>query len=124
MHATFGRRSAFAAALAAIALAGCSDKRISNLSRDIPRDSALKVLAGGSADSLANIYKQETYMNDGRLINVLMYNKDGVKQASDSTVPDSKLTPVVTVNGKVSGWGWAHYDSVAKANNVPVKPHT
>ena len=119
------RHAVMLAASAALALAGCGDARIKNLSTDIPRDSALKVLAvGTSGDSLANIYKQESYIYNGRLINVLMYNKDGVKQASDSTVPDSKLTPVVTVNGKVSGWGWAHYDSVAKANNIPVKPHT
>jgi hypothetical protein len=57
------------------------------------------------------------------MINVLLYNKDGAKEAADPSVPDSKLTPVVTVDGKVTGWGWAHYDSVAKANNIPVKAH-
>ena len=53
-----------------------------------------------------------------------MYNKDGVKETDQPGVPDRELTPVVTVDGKVTGWGWTHYDSVAKANNVPVKDHT
>jgi hypothetical protein len=126
MHAIIGRHTAvlFAATISGI-LAGCGDKRVDSLSAGITRDSALKVLAGGpSSDSLANVYRQETYLNNGQMINVLVYNKDGIKQATDSTVPDSKLTPVVMVDGKVTGWGWAHYDSVAKANNIPLKPHT
>ena len=105
-------------------LSGCGDKRVDDLSQGIARDSALKLLAGGpSSDSLANVYKQETYIYNGKMINVLLYSKDGAKEASDPAVPDSKLTPVVTVDGKVTGWGWAHYDSVAKANNVPLKDH-
>jgi hypothetical protein len=125
MHALVARRAAASfAAVAVVALAGCGDKRIDSLSQGIARDSALKVLAGGpTADSLANVYKQESYIYDGRMINVLMYNKDGETEKDDPTVPDSRLTPVVTVDGKVTGWGWAHYDSVAKANNIPVKAH-
>ena len=111
--------------LASAALAGCGDARVESLSTGIARDSALKILAGGpSSDSLANVYKQEAYINEGKFINVLVYSKDGVKEAADPSVPDSKLTPVVLVDNKVTGWGWAHYDSVAKANNIPVKDHT
>jgi hypothetical protein len=125
MNVTIGRRAAvLVAATSVVALSACGDKRIDSLSTGITRDSALKVLAGGSSsDSLANVYKQESYINDGRVINILVYNKDGLKQADDSTVADSRLTPVVTVDGKVTGWGWSHYDSVAAANNIPVKPH-
>ena len=126
MNAVIGRRAAMlVAATSALALAGCGDKRIKALSTGISRDSALKVLADGeTGDSLAYVYKQETYINNGRMINVLLYNKDRIVQASDSTVPDNKLTPVVMIEGKVSGWGWAHYDSVARANNVPEKPRS
>ena len=125
MHAMFGRRAAvLVAATVSAGLMGCGDKHVDNLSQGIARDSALKVLAGGpSGDSLANVYKQETYIYNGKMINVLMYNKDGAKETTDPSVPDSKLTPVVTVDGKVTGWGWMHYDSVAKANNIPVKEH-
>ena len=125
MYATIGRCAAvlFAAAMVG-SLAACGDKNVDSLSKGIARDSALKLLAGGpSADSLTNVYKQESYIYNGKFINVLMYNKQGAKEASDPSVPDSKLTPVVTVDGKVTGWGWAYYDSVARANNIPVKEH-
>ena len=125
MNAMIGRRMAvlFAATIAGT-LSACGDTRVTRLSTGIGRDSALKILAGGpSSDSLANVYKQEAYINNGQFINVLVYNKDGVKEAADPSVPDSELTPVVVVDGKVSGWGWAYYDSVAKANNIPVKEH-
>ena len=125
MHATIGRSKAvlFAATVVG-ALAACGDAHVDKLTAGITRDSALKVLAGTpSTDSLANVYKQETYIYNGKMINVLLYNRAGAKEAADPTVPDSKLTPVVTVDGKVTGWGWAYYDSVAKANNIPVKDH-
>lgn len=124
MNATDLRRTAIGlGTLAALSLSGCGDKRIDNLSRGIPRDSALKVLAGGpTGDSLANVYKQETYLYNSHLINVLLYNKEGLTEKAAS-VPDKELTPVVLIDNKVSGWGWQHYDSVAKANNIPVKPH-
>ena len=125
MNAPIGRRVAvLLAATSVVALSACGDSRISALSTGITRDSALKVLSGGeSSDSLDNVYKQEGYIYDSRMINVLLYNKDGVKDAQDPAVPDSKLTPVVTVDGKVTGWGWAHYDSIAKANNIPLRDH-
>jgi hypothetical protein len=112
------------AVASAAALSACGDKRIDQLSAGITRDSALKVMAGGaSGDSLANVYKQEAYLYNSRMINVLLYNKDGVKDSEDPAVPDSKLTPVVVVDGKVTGWGWAHYDSLAKENGIPVRDH-
>lgn len=125
MNVTIGRQAAvLLAGMSVVALGACGDTRLDSLSAGIGRDSALKVLAGGpSSDSLANVYKQETYINDGHMINVLLYNKEGVKDSADPAVPDSKLTPVVTIDGKVTGWGWTYYDSVAKANNIPVRPH-
>ena len=55
MHAMIGRRTAvLIAAMSSGLLAGCGDKRVDSLSTGIPRDSALKILAGGpSSDSLA-----------------------------------------------------------------------
>jgi hypothetical protein len=125
MHFGTARKLAIGGAAAvAVVLGACGDSRIGKLSAGISRDSALKVINEGSAgDSLARVYKQEAYIYNGRMINVLLYNKDGAQEASDPSVPDSKLTPIVSVDGKVSGWGWAHYDSVAKANNIPVREH-
>lgn len=108
----------------AVVLGACSDARIGKLTAGISRDSALKVInEGASGDSLARVYKQETYLVNGKLVNVLFYNKDGIKQASDSTLAAADQTPIVTVGGSVTGWGWTHYDSVAKANNITPPPH-
>ena len=105
-------------------LAGCGDSRIKQLAPGITRDSALKVINEGAAgDSLARVYKQEMYLVNGKHLNVLFYNKDGVKQASDSTLAADAQTPIVTIDGKVTGWGWTHYDSVAKANNITPSSH-
>jgi len=105
-------------------LAGCGDSRIKELTAGMTRDSALKVInAGAAGDSLARVYKQEMYLVNGKHLNVLFYNKDGIKQASDSTLAAKAQTPIVTVDGKVTGWGWTHYDSVAKANSITPSPH-
>ena len=122
----YRRRQVLAAGIMVLAgtLAGCGDSRIKQLTPGITRDSALKVINEGSAsDSLARVYKQETYLVEGKQLNVLFYNKDGIKQASDSTLAAKAQTPIVTVDGKVTGWGWTHYDSVAKANNITPSPH-
>jgi hypothetical protein len=107
--------------IAALAAAACGDARLDKLSAGIARDSALKVInEGASSDSMARVYKQETYLLNGKMTNVLFYNSDGIRQATDSTLPAEKQTPIVIVDGKVAGWGWTYYDSVAKANNIPV----
>src|SRR5688572_18499151 len=72
MIVTIGRCAVVLLTTTAVALlAGCGDTRIGALSEGIARDSALKVLAGGpSSDSLANVYRQETYLYNSRVINV------------------------------------------------------
>jgi hypothetical protein len=107
--------------ITAFAAAACGDARLDKLSAGISRDSALTVINdGANSDSMARVYKQETYLLNGQMTNVLFYNGDGIHQASDSTLPAEKQTPIVIVDGKVAGWGWTYYDSVAKANNIPV----
>ena len=119
-----------AAIVTSIASTGCSDTRLEKLSAGITRDSALAIInAGASGDSLARVYRQESYLLENKkgnahVANVLFYNKNGVKQADDSTLKSDATTPVVVVDGKVTGWGWTYYDSVAKANNsqAPARP--
>lgn len=124
-HCTTPRiaRGAFVG-LATLLVAACGDARLDQLSTGISRDSALKVINEGVAgDSLARVYKQETYLYKGQLINVLFYNQAGIKQDDDSSLVAKKQKPIVTVNGKVTGWGWTYYDSVAKANNIQQTQH-
>jgi hypothetical protein len=120
-------RKAMASGLVALtvgAASACGDARINKLTAGITRDSALKVINEGAAgDSLARVYKQETYLINGKITNVLFYSKDGVKQASDSSLEAKAQLPIVTVAGRVTGWGWQYYDSVAKAQNFKPSPH-
>ena len=105
----------------------CSDTRLEKMSTGISRDSALAIInEGASGDSLARVYRQESYLlankeGNVHVANVLFYNKSGDKEADDSTLSRDATTPIVLLNGSVVGWGWAYYDSVAKANNIPVK---
>ncbi len=126
MHASTIRKvySGTLVGLATLLASACGDARIGKLSAGISRDSALKVInEGAPGDSLARVYKQETYLIDGKLLNVLFYNKDGEKQVTDSALAANEQTPIVTVAGKVTGWGWQHYDSVAKATGFKPSPH-
>ena len=121
------RRLAFglAAVGSVLATSACSDTRLQKLSTGISRDSALAIInEGATGDSLARVYRQETYLlpntkGNAFLGNILFYDKRGRKQAEDSTVAASETTPIVLSDGKVIGWGWTFYDSVAKANNIP-----
>jgi len=115
-----------AATGAGIITAACSDTRLEKLSVGMSRDSVLAVInEGAGGDSLARVYRQETYLLPNKkgnafLGNILVYDKQGRKETEDPNVSRDATTPIVLSNGKVIGWGWAYYDSVAKANNFPV----
>ena len=123
----FIQRAGTGASLAAIVLAtgACSDSRLERLSTGISRDSVLAIINEGESDSLARVYSQSSYLlpnTKGNVFNanVLFYDKKGRKQAEDPNVPLQATTPIVLSDGKVIGWGWMYYDSLAKANNIPV----
>lgn len=108
-----------------IALA-CGDPRVKELSTGISRDSVLTILGDGSpvvqGDSLPHVYDAAKYLVNGRNYEVFYYTKTEEKAGADSLAPD-KLTPIVLQDGAVSGWGWAHWDSVAKTINLPLPRH-
>lgn len=112
-----------ALAFALVSLTACQDRNIRNLTIGIPRDSVLKILAEGSTatDSMPNVYREERYLHNGQWITMLMYSNTGVKEGT-GTLPESELIPVVLRNDTLTGWGWEHADSVARANNIEVKP--
>ena len=117
----------FAVCGTAFTLAACGDARIEKLATGISRDSVLAIInEGASEDSLARVYRQDSYLlpntkGNVLLTNVLFYAKRGRKEA-DAPDASAETTPIVIVDGKVSGWGWTYFDSVAQANNIPVKP--
>ena len=124
MPSSTRRATALVTTAAALSLlAGCGDANIRKLNAGITRDSVLKVLALGSTatDSMPNVYREERYLHDGQWITMLLYTNTGKKEGVE-TIPEDELTPVVLRNDTLTGWGWEHHDSVARANNIVIKP--
>ena len=127
MHYRSSRRFAVgvSAVSAALLTAACRDTRVDKLSEGISRDSVLAIInEGATSDSLARVYRQETYLlpnlkGNVKVGNILFYNKKGIKEADEPKLPDAETTPIVLADGKVIGWGWTFYDSVAKASQFP-----
>ncbi|MFN0180810.1 MAG: hypothetical protein ACKVZ0_18565 [Gemmatimonadales bacterium] len=97
------------------AVVGCErgDPRINDLTVGIPKDSAVAVM-GGAPTVI------EPYLINGLYIEAMFYARPG-KTDSASKAP-RKMTPVVAINGKLAGWGWVYWDSLAPANQIPVAP--
>jgi hypothetical protein len=123
MHGPFFRRSIRALPLIAVLiLAACGDARVRKLGVGMTRDSALKILAldTPTPDSLPHVYRSDRYLING-MTEIWFYTPTRAKAPKD-TVPEKDLTPIVMHDGKLTGWGWAHYDSVAKALGILVRP--
>jgi hypothetical protein len=101
---------------AALLLVSCrkEDPRVKNLAVGIPKDSALSVMGVKPTDH------GQAYLMGGKYIEAFIVRKEGVEGPSDS-LTRGDLTPVVVVDGKLAGWGWKHWDSVADANKIAVK---
>lgn len=132
-HFSVRRKAVTTAALSAAALlVACQDKRVKALDTGITRDSAVSVIAqdlkpGSGPDSFPNVYKREKYLMGGKNYEVLYFNSDNKKQvvvngkAPIDSIPMKDLTPIVFMENRLLGKGWDFWDSVAKANNIPVK---
>jgi len=98
-------------------LASCrkEDPRVKNLTIGIPKDSALSVMGVLPTDH------GHSYLLGGKYIEAFIVRREGVEGPSDS-LSRGDFIPVVLVDGKLTGWGWQHWDSVAGANKIPVKP--
>lgn len=122
------RRSALTvvALAAAMLAAACGpDKRVQALNTGITRDSVLSVIShdlkpGTPPDSFPNVYKRSRYLINGRNYEVLYFTPNDEKQGKDS-VATRKLTPLVLVENKLVGKGWGVWDSVSKANKIPIE---
>jgi hypothetical protein len=131
-HFSVRRKAVTTAALSAAAfLAACQDKRVKALDTGITRDSAVSVIAqdlkpGSPPDSFPNVYKREKYLMGGKNYEVLYFNSDNKKQvvvngvAPKDSIPMKELTPIVFMENRLLGKGWDFWDSVAKANNIPI----
>ncbi len=121
------RRAVLATML--LGVAACGDARLRKPSKDIPRDSAMKLLLdkGAAADSSPHIYREARYLVDGRMYRISYYTKTNRKESTDTLekvepLLDDELIPLVFVNDTLSGWGWDHWEDIAATINLPVPP--
>jgi hypothetical protein len=116
-HGSDGRRWRFVAVLALVALfAACrrEDPRIKNLRVGIPKDSVLVLMGGATAQPF-------TYLMDGQYIEAMIYRRPEIDGAFEE-LERRDMTPVVVVDGRLTGWGWDHWDSVASVHRIEVVP--
>jgi hypothetical protein len=93
-------------------LAGCGsgDARQETLAVGITRDSVVKLMG------VEKPQRVDPYLTNGQYIEAMYYRNPG----QGDSVPDRKLFPVVVIGGKLMGWGWKTWDSVAEANHIQV----
>ena len=132
-HLSVRRRVLAVAALSAASMVvACEDKRVKQLDTGITRDSAMSVISqdvspNSKPDSFPNVYKRERYLIAGKNYEVLYFNSDNKKQTvvsgkvTQDSVPPKQLTPLVFLDNKMVAKGWDQWDSVAKANKIPVQ---
>jgi hypothetical protein len=141
-HPSVSRRTVLTAGLLCTALiAACEDKRVKELKTGISRDSAVNVIkqdakpaqvSGTPTDSFPNVYTREQYLINGQNLDILYFTPDNAKakvlpfgrspSRKEDSIPFKRLTPLVFVNNKLVGRGWDYWDSVSKANKIPLKP--
>lgn len=111
------RAAGLLAILAGVASCGTGeDPRLENLTVGISRDSTIAVM-GGERPS-----RVDPYLVGGNYIESMLFVRPGTEPAGADTLPDRERTPVVVINGTLSGWGWDYWDSVATAHNIPLSP--
>jgi len=115
MRNPVGGVTRIAAVAALLFTMGCEreDSRLKNLKVGISKDSAITVMGGPPSENAP-------YLMNGKYIEALYYVRKGKTDSVSRTL--RKTAPVVTVDGKVTGWGWPHWDSVAAANGIRVPP--
>ena len=108
--------------LASTVVVACEDKRVKELDTGIGRDSVLSILTSGgqksATDSMPNIYKRSRYLMDGKEYEILYFTSRSFTPGKDS-IPLKETTPVVLVDNKLVGRGWAFWDSVSTAHKMP-----
>lgn len=102
--------------------AGESDPKLTQLTTGIARDSVLRILGSVTADdSLPNVYRKEAYLLGGIPYEIFFYSPAGLKEGKEPAAAESTLRPIVLRNGYVSGWGWTHFDSIARVNDIRIR---
>jgi uncharacterized protein DUF3192 len=96
---------------AGLLLAGCGDSRLRKLAVGISKDSTMHIM-GARPD------RAEAYLTGGKMIEALFYGKAG---ADSGQTPEAELTPVVIVDGQLTGWGRDEWQKVATEHKIQIK---
>jgi hypothetical protein len=96
---------------AVLLLAACGDARLRKLSVGISKDSTMHLM-GDKPD------RAEAYLTGGKMIEALFYGKAG---ADSGQTPEAQLTPVVIVDGQLTGWGRDEWLKVATEHRIQIK---
>jgi hypothetical protein len=113
---TSRRLGSLAASFALLSITACGprpDPRLEKLTEGITQDSVFRVMGDTATRS-------DAFLMNGKLIGALYFARPGASDSASRT--DRKMSPVVLVEGKVVGWGWETWDSVAAANSIRVPP--
>ena len=107
-------RTLVAVAMGTLLLLGCTreDPRLKNLTVGISKDSAIAVLGVRSGE------RPQSYLVKGQMIEAMMLRREGIEGPLDS-LTRKQYSPVVSIDGKLSGWGWKYWDSVSESINLP-----
>ena len=109
-------RSALIAApvLGLLFLSACSkgDARLEKLSAGISKDSVLAIMGGEKPQRV------DPFLVNGQYIEAMYFPKPGA--ADSASLADRNMSPVVVVDGKLVGWGWKQWDSIAAEKKIPV----
>lgn len=109
-------RSTLCAAILLLAAAcSSSDPRTGALTVGITKDSARAVMGASQPHELP-------YLVNGHYIEALLYAREGQSAQELAESAPRSLTPLVVVDGQLTGWGWSAWDSVAAANGIEVPP--
>lgn len=113
MRITGRHLMAVAAVGMTLGLVACerADARLERLSVGISKDSVFQVMGEKPR-------RNDPYLVHGQYIEAMYFPRQGANEA-DAT-QDRSMTPVIAINQKVTGWGWAYWDSVASANAIEV----
>jgi Protein of unknown function (DUF3192) len=90
-----------------------ADGRLKNLAVGIAKDSIVARM-GAKPDTM------ESYLIDGHYFEALYYIKQGKTDPLSRTM--RQMAPIVAVDGKLAGWGWVFWDSLAAAHKIQVAP--
>jgi len=110
-----------------LALVACGDARLGKLSVSMTTDSLAAIMK-------STPHRTQHFIMNGKVWELSVYDYGSkplppvqVKTSmGDSTVTDSipwrKLSPVVSIDGKVVGWGWGWWDKESAKLGIPLVP--